>query len=324
MNQLFVLLSVTFLVVFGAIFGVYWILAVQPARSAHDALSRRLRRQNMPTEARAALLKDAARMSAIPLLNTLLGQRKASVVSLQRMIDQSGLKITVGTVLLSSVCLGLLAFAIVWWFSASLLLALGPGILASALPFLYVRRARDKRTRKFEELFPEAIDLIARSLRAGHAFTTGLAMVADEVPDPVGKEFRLLYDQQNYGMPLPDALRSFGDRVPLLDAKFFVTAVLTQRDAGGNLSEVLDNLSSVIRDRFKVKREVRARSAHGRLTGWILAGLPPSLAVALYLASPEWMSSLWKDPIGIRMVLAGIAFQVIGSLIIRKIVDIEY
>ncbi|MBP1685312.1 MAG: Flp pilus assembly protein TadB [Deltaproteobacteria bacterium] len=263
-------------------------------------------------------------MSAIPVLNQLLGQRRASVVSLQKMIDQSGVRTNVGTVLLSSLCLGLATFVIVWWFSRALLVALGLGLLALTLPFFRLRRAREKRTRKFEELFPEAIDLIARSLRAGHAFTTGLAMVADEVPDPVGKEFRLLYDQQNYGMPIPDALRTFGERIPLLDAKFFVTAVLTQRDAGGNLSEVLDNLSSVIRDRFKVKREVRARSAHGRLTGWILALLPPSLALALYLVSPEWMGSLVKDPLGVRMVIAAIAFQVIGTLIIRKIVDIEY
>jgi tight adherence protein B len=149
-------------------------------------------------------------------------------------------------------------------------------------------------------------------------------MVADELPDPIGREFRLLYDQQNYGMPLPDALRAFGQRIPLLDARFFVTAVLTQRDAGGNLSEVLDNLSSVIRERFKVKREVRAKSAHGRLTGWILALLPPALAVGLFIVNPQYLSDFLKDPLGIQLIVGAIVLQVIGTLIMRRIIDIEY
>ena len=139
---------------------------------------------------------------------------------------------------------------------------------------------------------------MSRALRAGHAFTTGLAMVAEEMPEPVGTEFRLLYDQQNFGMPMPDALKALGERVPVLDARFFVTAVLTQREAGGNLAEVLDNLAAVIRERFKVKRQVRVVSAHGRITGWVLAMLPPALGVALTLLSPEHMSLLWTDPTG--------------------------
>ncbi len=150
----------------------------------------------------------------------------------------------------------------------------------------------DKRgVGKFEEQFPEAIDLLARALRAGHAFTTGLSMVAEEMPEPVGTEFRLAYDRQNFGMPMGEALKSLGERVPLLDARFFVTAVLTQREAGGNLAEVLDNLARVIRERFKVKRQVRVITAHARITGWVLALLPPALGVVLTLLSPEHMSS---------------------------------
>ena len=177
---------------------------------------------------------------------------------------------------------------------------------------------------KFEEQFPEAIDLLSRALRAGHAFTTGLSMVAEEMPEPVGTEFRLAYDRQNFGMPLPEALKSLGERVPLLDARFFVTAVLTQREAGGNLAEVLDNLARVIRDRFKVKRQVRVITAHARITGWVLALLPPSLGVALTLLSPEHMGLLWTDPIGIKMVVVAIVLQVVGTLLIRKLVNIEY
>ncbi len=134
-----------------------------------------------------------------------------------------------------------------------------------------MRYKRTKRLQTFEEQFPEAIDLIARALRAGHALTTGLGMVADEIPAPVGEEFRRLYDEQNFGMSLPEAMRAMARRVPVLDARFFVTAVLTQREAGGNLSEVLDNLASVMRERFKMKRQVRVASAHGRMSAWILS-----------------------------------------------------
>jgi tight adherence protein B len=149
-------------------------------------------------------------------------------------------------------------------------------------------------------------------------------MVADEMPDPVGTEFRLAYDRQNFGMPMPDALKALGERVPLLDARFFVTAVLTQRESGGNLSEVLDNLAGVIRERFKVKRQVRVVTAHARITGWVLCMLPPGLGVILTLMSPEHMSLLWTHPTGIKMVVVALILQVAGTLIIRKLVDVEY
>ena len=155
-----------------------------------------------------------------------------------------------------------------------LLIALAVAPIASILPVLVVRWVANRRLAKFEEQFPEAIDLIARGLRAGHALTTALGMVAEEAPEPVRTEFRLLYDRQNFGMPLSDAFKSFAERVPLIDARFFATSVLTQRESGGNLGEVLDNLSALIRERFKLKRHVRAVSAHGRMTGWLLSMLP--------------------------------------------------
>jgi tight adherence protein B len=149
-------------------------------------------------------------------------------------------------------------------------------------------------------------------------------MVADEIPDPVGAEFKLVYDRQNFGMSLNDALRGLAERVPILDAKFFATAVLTQRETGGNLSEVLDNLAGVIRERFKVKRQVRVVTAHGRITGWILAAMPPSLALVLCFVSPEHMKTLITDPLGIQMLVVGGTMQVIGTVIIRKLVNIRY
>jgi tight adherence protein B len=183
---------------------------------------------------------------------------------------------------------------------------------------------RNQRISKFEEQFPECLDLLARALRAGHAFTTGLLMVADEMPQPVGPEFRIIYDQQNFGLPLAQSLRSFAERVPLLYAKFFVTAVMTQRESGGNLAEVLDNLGSVIRDRFKVKRQIRVISAHGRLTGWVLTAVPPVLAFVQFIIAPENLKFLFNDPMGLRFVEAAIFLQITGALIIRRLVKIEY
>ena len=139
-------------------------------------------------------------------------------------------------------------------------------------------------------------------------------MVAEEMPDPVGTEFRLAYDRQNFGMPMPDALKALGERVPLLDARFFVTAVLTQRESGGNLSEVLDNLATVIRERFKVKRQVRVITAHARITGWVLALLPPSLGAVLTVLAPAHMSLLWTHETGIKMVVVALILQVTGTL----------
>jgi tight adherence protein B len=240
------------------------------------------------------------------------------------MVEQSGLKLNVGTLLLMMGCCGAAAYLLAIWLTRQPLVGLGAGLLALWIPHWYVARARTKRMLKFEEHFPEAIDLIARALRAGHALPTGLSMVADEMPPPIGTEFRLLHDEQNFGLTLPDAMRNFARRIPVLDARFFVTAVLTQRESGGNLAEVLDNLSSVIRDRFKVKRQVRVISAHGRITGWVLALLPPSLAMATLLINPDHLGTLTGDPFGRQMIVVAIFLQVVGTLIIRKIVNVEY
>jgi tight adherence protein B len=198
------------------------------------------------------------------------------------------------------------------------------GCLLGLVPFLVVRFKAISRMRKFEEQFPEAIDLISRALRAGHAFTTGLALVAEEAPQPVAGEFRLLYDQQNFGMPLGDALKEMAERLPLLDARFFVTAVMTQRESGGNLAEILDNLANVIRERFKVKRQIRVISAHGRITGWVLSALPPSLAAAMVIIVPSHITTLSEDPMGPPMIITALVLQTVGMLIIRKLVNIEY
>jgi tight adherence protein B len=240
------------------------------------------------------------------------------------MIRFSGVRITAGQVVLGSACLALLTHVVVVALYRRFWLGALSGLLVGLLPYVVLWWMRNRRLAKFEEHFPEAVDLIARTLRAGHAFTTGLRMAADELPEPVAGEFRLLHDQQNYGLPLTDGLKLFAQRVPIIDARFFVTAVLTQREAGGNLAEVLDNLTAVIRERFRIKRQLRVITAHGRLTGMVLAALPPALAVFLIIRIPEHFRILIDSPTGIRMVLAAIGLQLLGGFLIHKITNVEY
>jgi tight adherence protein B len=198
------------------------------------------------------------------------------------------------------------------------------GALASYVPYGYICWVRNRRLLKFDEQFPEAMDLLARALRAGHALTTGLMMVAEELPEPIGPEFKNLFDEQNFGLPLPQAMKNFAVRIPSLDARFFVTAVLTQRESGGNLSEVLDNLATIIRDRFRVKRQVRVISAHGRITGWVLSALPTSLALFFAFTNAEKYRQFYTNPLGAQMIGVALLLQVIGVYIVSRIVKIEY
>ncbi len=316
---------VIFIAVFGLVLGAYWLFVLRSDQSEDAALKKRLQPDRVSKIAKEArILRPIEQLSGVTQLNTLLGRASRFTDPLQRDLTQAGLQMTVGTLLLSSGCSALLAYVIVRFLTNITLIGLAAGVLAAFIPFIYVKQKKNSRLRKFEEQFPEAIDLIGRALRAGHAFTTGLAMAAEEIPKPVGEEFKLLYDRQNFGMPLPDAMKAFAARIPLIDARFFVTAVLTQRETGGNLGEVLDNLASVIRDRFRVKRQVRVLTAHGRITGWILAGLPPALALALFVIAPGHMQLMLNDPLGVRMIIIALILQVLGTLIIRKLVDIPY
>jgi tight adherence protein B len=191
------------------------------------------------------------------------------------------------------------------------------------LPFLVLRVKRTRRLRAFEEAFPEALDLISRALKAGHAFATGLKMVADEMPEPVGPEFRKTFDEQNFGLPMKDALTNLNVRIPLLDVRFFATAVLIQRETGGNLSEILENLAHVVRERFKILRQVRVYTAHGRLTGYVLLALPAFLGIALAFINPEHMQLLFRERMGHMMLAATVVMQTIGYFWIKQVVKIE-
>lgn len=312
-----------FVVIALAAFGVGAIMDQRNARA-------RLLRERLESVQKAAeqqpnedlaLVRDQT-LSEIPALDTLL-RRSAKITNLQDFLSQAGLTIRAGNLLfLSGISAVVFAGVILFLGQASVFAVVG-AIIGAFLPYSYASYRRNKRFQKFEELFPEAIDTLARAVRAGHAFTTALEMISDEVAEPIATEFRILFEEQKFGLPVRDALINLTERVPLVDVKFFVTAVMLQRETGGNLAEILDNLSYVIRERFKIQRQVRVYTAQGRLTMMLLMGLPPVIVVVMMTISPAFMRPLFTDPLGHVLIELGIGLQTLGYFVIRKIIQIQ-
>jgi tight adherence protein B len=321
--QLYV--ALTFVGVVIIIFGVYWLLIGSPEAREQAALRQRLRGDRKgSSEARVTLTREERPLSTIGPLDAALARSESISLPIRRLLTEADLDLSPGAFVLMTVAALLLGAVIAQRFLPAGWAVVLVGAVCATVPTIVVRFIRGSRLRKFEEQFPEAVELISRALRAGHAFATGLKMAADEMPDPVGPEFRLLFDRQNYGASMSDALRAFAERIPIIDARFFATAVLTQREAGGNLAEVLDRLAAVMRERFKVRREIRTKSAHGRITAWVLALLPPSVGFMLLFIDPDQMRLLITDPLGQRMLMGAAALQILGTLVIRRIVDLRY
>ena len=196
-------------------------------------------------------------------------------------------------------------------------------LLLAFAPLAYIMWARKRRLAKFEEHFPEALDLLGRAVRAGHAFTTGMEMIAKESEEPIGSEFRTTFEEQNFGLPLRDTLLNLTERVPLIDVRFFVTSLMIQKETGGNLAEILDGLSRVIRDRFRIHRDVETKTAQGKLTAAILIAIPPIMLLALTAVNPQYMKTLTEDPAGPKILGIAAALQIVGSAILWKIIHIE-
>ena len=269
-----------------------------------------------------ALLRDEM-LSEIPALDKLL-RRSERVSALQKLLEQADIKTRAGNFLLLCVGSGvLLAFIVYAAANKNVMFAWVGLLLGFFLPYSFASYRRTKRFDEFEELFPQAIDTLARAVRAGHAFTTALEMISDEVSEPVATEFRKLFEEQKFGLPVREALSNLVDRVPLVDVKFFVTAVMLQRETGGNLAEILDNLSYVIRERFKILRQVRVYTAQGRLTMLLLMGMPPIIVMGMMFMNPSFIKPLFTDPIGHFMLVIGIALQTVGYFVIRKIIRIQ-
>jgi tight adherence protein B len=244
-----------------------------------------------------------------------------------RLLAESGLDWTLSKLLIMTgvtSCLGLMGGMMVTTGNAPVVARAVIGLaLGGSLPTLFVRKKRDKRLGELEAQLPDALDFLARSMRAGHAFTISLEMVGQEIHEPLAQEFRSLFNEQNLGASLDRSLESFAGRVPLPDVRFFSSAVLLQRQTGGNLSEILNRLSHIIRERFRLKGQVKAVSAHGRLTATILTLLPLATLAGLILTSPGYLDPLLNDETGRKVIAGGILAQIIGNFFIRKIIKIK-
>ncbi len=320
------LVFLSFLVGVGGVLALYYAAVRLPGRMQQRRLDARLMEVTRPVEeedtAGAAKLVKETKRGPLPGLDRLVGGT-AKGSALARWIEQSGVRVTVsGILFVAVICGALMSMAVAVMTRAPWGFPLGAGV-GFAVPFLFLKVKRRRRLNAFEEQFPEALDLIARALKAGHAFATGLKMVADETSEPVGPEFRKTFDEQNFGLPLKDALDNLTDRIPLLDVRFFATAVMIQRETGGNLSEILENLAHVVRERFKILRQVRVYTAHGRLTGYVLLGLPAFLGVALMFINPDHMNLLFRERLGQQMIMAAIVMQFVGYMWIKKVIKIE-
>ena len=317
-----------FIVVTGSIVGGYFAVTILPDRFAAKKLDRRLRDVgNGPGEdeseasATETVLKRAME-GPLPGVDRFVAGTQAGT-SLSKLIEQSGVKVTPSGVAVMSVVAAIVAGLVTYIFVPQPAIAMLAAIGAGCLPFVWLLNRRSARLKKFEEMFPEALDLLSRAIRAGHAFQTAMGMVADEMIEPVGPEFKKCFEQQNFGLPLREALNEMAERLTILDVRFFVTAVLIQRDTGGNLSEILDNLAHVVRERFKIRRQIRVHTAHGRFTGYVLLALPAALGIALSFINPEHMNLLFQERMGQMMLMGAIVMQTVGFVWIRKVIKIE-
>jgi tight adherence protein B len=230
----------------------------------------------------------------------------------------------VSRLLLSCAALGVIACMIMIYAAhQSLLLSVLIGAVFAAVPLLYVSNRRGNRLGKFERQLPEALDLITRALRSGHAFSSALQMVGEEMAEPIAGEFRIVHDEVNFGVALQQALTNLSERVPLTDLRYFIVSVLIQRESGGNLTEVLGNLSRLIRERLKLMAKVKVLSSEGRLSAWVLGIMPFALAGVMYLVNPEFMSPLWTDPIGISIIKYMLILMAFGAFVLSRIIKIR-
>lgn len=317
-----------FVVVFvGGASLIYSVLNRRLRTNDADKMKNRLMGTSKPTKASgrpmASLINntDAGRAK---ILVTVLERLKMSE-KVQELIEQAGVKWTVGRFMQLSVGLFVLAYAGAWVFAPSNYhsLVILPALIAGALPYLYLARTRKARLHKFEELFPDSLEFVSRSMRAGHAFSVALEMIHREFQEPLAGEFRRTFEEHNLGLPLEVALAKFAKRVPSLDVHFFVSAVSLQKRTGGNLAEILDKLAYVIRERFKLRGKIRAISAHGRMTGMALTSIPIAVAVLMFFTNPDYVRFFFNDEIGNYMMGAAVALQILGYVIIQKIVKIE-
>lgn len=268
-----------------------------------------------------SILKERT-LSASPLVDRAL-QRIPHIQALDGRLVQSGLDWSVERFILYTICPPVIVFCVGSLFHVPMLLLIALMLFSAAAAPFRVSRAREKRLAKIEEQLPEAADMLSRTLKAGHSFTTALGIVGDEMPDPIGREFRIVFDQTSFGVPLGDALGDLAARVPLADLRYFVIAVLIQRESGGNLAEILGGIAQIVRSRLALLGKVRALSAEGRLSAWILGLMPFGLGGLMSIINPEVLPVLWNDPAGQKMVEGSLVAMMFGFVWMRRIIRIH-
>jgi tight adherence protein B len=318
---------ISFLVFLFALFLVFgaYLLATHGTDAKRARLQKRLAEallHSAHTEDIEVVLARNELMSEIPWVNRWLVRVQAAT-QLKRMLDQADLHITPSRLVMFSVMAGILAALAVSVLNSWILFVIAAGLIAASLPFVHVWWKRKKRFAAFLEHLPDALDLMSRALTAGHAFSESLQMVSSEMPEPIAGEFRKTYEEQNLGLSLKLALENLTQRMPLLDLRMCVTAVLIQRETGGNLAELLEKVAYTIRERFRIMGDLKTLTTSSRMSAWLLCGLPIFVAIAVTVLNPEYMSVLWKDPRGHWLIATALFMQVTGMLIVKKILNIK-
>lgn len=315
--------ALTFVAVFAIIGGMYWSIVLRWRAGVRQRL-RPVADLVHPPGAGAGIVRPPTPLSRVPPVHRLLVRIGRPAMALQATLERADVRMTPGVFIALSmvvaICLGV-SVAVMRGAGVPSMAFAAVGVFA---PYQIVRIRAARRLRRLEEQLPGAIELIARGLRAGYAFGPTLSLVADELSPPLADEFRRVFDRHRYGVPLEEALRALTARVPSPDTRIFATAVLVQRETGGNLAEILDRLAAVVRERFMVERQVRVISAQGRLTAWILVAMPPVLGVGLWTVNPDQMALLVTDETGLMLLGGAVALQVVGTFVIRRIVRVEY
>lgn len=306
------------------VFGAY-LLATRSSDARRARLKQRLSDallHSSRTEDVEVILARQELMSEIPLINRALLELQIAT-RLKRALDQADLQITVTRLLMFSGMGGILAALAVSMLTVNPALIVVSGLVGAAMPFLHVFWKRKQRFNAFLEHLPDALELMSRALSAGHAFSESLHMVSVEMPEPIATEFRKTYEEQNLGLSLKLALENLTDRIPLMDLKMCVTAVLIQRETGGNLAEILEKVAHTIRERFRILGDLKTLTTSSRLSAWVLCAVPIFIASMVTIMNPEYMSIMWRDPRGHKLVALGIVLQLTGMLVVRKILRIK-
>jgi len=307
-----------------ATLGAY-LLATRGSEAKRARLKQRLTEallHSANTEDVEVLLAREELMSEIPWLNRVLVQVQIAT-RLKRVLDQADLHITVTRLIMLAAIAGVLAALAASVLTISLLVVLASGLIGASLPFIHVFWKRKQRLEMFLEQLPDALELMGRALSAGHAFPEALHMISVEMPEPIATEFRKTYEEQNYGLSLKLALENLAQRIPLLDLRLCITAILIQRETGGNLAEILEKVAYTIRERFRILGDLKTLTTSSRLSAWLLCGLPIFVSLAVTVMNPDYMSVLWKDPRGHKLIALALMMQITGIFIVRKILKIK-